>query len=191
MPILRASSPPKKYSLLSTLLFAGWAFRPGESDEKRNRLVFEKAGYVFGLLEKEVVLFPPGYTEGLVRPYSFLSQAENNPGLIFNLSKELESFDLREPEKGLQPAVEVHRRTVFFPMRTLLRECVVARRRVPTTTEFVYWVHRHRKRYHLSGDTAKIHKFIRLGNLKFWVLEMVIDERGKRINVLPLQGKRK
>lgn len=191
MPILRAPKPPKrKYSLLSTLLFSGWTFRPGESSEKHNRLIFEKAGYVFGLLEKEVILFPPGYKEGIIRPYCFLAQAEYNPGLIFNISKNLESFDLRDPEKGLQPAIEVHRRTVFHPMRTLLREHVRDRRRVPTTTEFIYWVHQHRKRHGLPGDTARLHKLIRLGNLRFWVLEMVIDERGKRIQVLPLQGRK-
>lgn len=190
MPILK-ENPPKKYSLLCTLLYAGWSFKPQESNERRNRLFFERSGYVFGLLEKEVILIPPGESEGHRRPYSLLAQDEHNPGLIFRISKELEAFDLRAPEKGLQPAVEVHRRSIFSPMRTLLRECVIARRRVPTTTEFTFWVYHHRKRHRLPADTNRINKLIRLGNMKFWVLEMVIDERGKRINVLPLQGRLK
>lgn len=190
MPLLcKSLTPKKKYALLSTVLFAGWTLNSGVSDEARNRMVFEKDGYTFGLMEREVILFPPGHTEGIRRPYSLLSQHHGNQGFILNITENLDSFDLRDTEKGLQPAIEVHRAGWFKPMQGLLTRFRRNYRRPPNTTEFIYWLRRHRKQFSLPGDTARLHRLIKLGNYNFWVLEQKIDESGKRIEILPLRGK--
>jgi hypothetical protein len=189
MPLLYGPVPQKKYSLLTTALFSGWIFNAGVSDEKRNRLVFERDGYLLLLSEKDITLFLPGETKGLRRPYSFLRQDHKNPGFIYNVSSNLDSFDLRAPEKGLQPAIVVHRETYFKPMCGLLTRFQRNKRRPPLAIEFVNWVRQHRKQSSLPGDTNRIHRLLKLGNYNFWVLEQKVDDKGRHIEILPLRGR--
>jgi len=190
MPLLPYGPiPPKKYSLLTTALFSGWQFNVGGSEERRNRLVLERDGYLLLLGEKNITLFPPGHVIGMRRPYSFLVQDHRNPGFIYHINRNLDSFDLRAPEKGLQPAIVVHRETYFKPMCGLLNRFQNNKRRPPLAIEFVNWVRMHRKQSSLPGDTNRIHRLLKLGNYHFWVLEPKVDEKGSRIEILPLKGR--
>jgi len=190
MPLLPYGPvPQKKYSLLTTALFSGWIFNVGVSDEKRNRLVLEKDGNTLVLGEKDITLFPVGHVVGIQRPYTFLAQSHKNPGFIYNINKNLDSFDLLAPEKGLQPAIVVHRETYFKPMCGLLTRFHRNVRRAPYTTEFIHWVRQHRKQSSLPGDTNRIHRLLKLGNYNFWVLEPKVDDKGSHIEILPLRGR--
>ena len=188
MPILRLKGvPQKKYSLLCTLLFAGWEFSPRLSKEKKNQLVFfKKEGPVLFLDQKSIMLALPGI-EPVKRPYSHLTQDPQRPGLILNISENLDAFNLLAPEQGLLPAVEVHRTSIFKPMQGLLRRFMKERERTPNTWDFIRFCQRHRKQHQLPGDTARLHRLIKLGNYNFWVLDEEITEKGKAIKVLPLK----
>ena len=189
MPLLsHGPIPPKKYSLLSTALFSGWLFNVEASSEKFNRLVLKRAGHTLVLAEKGITLFLPNDIGGTYRPYSYLVQDHKNPGLIFNITKNLDSFDLQAPEKGLQPAIVVHRTRYFKSMCSLLKRFYRNTKRPPHTMEFVDWVRRHRNQSSIPGDANRIHRLLKLGNYNFWVLEPKVDEKGSRIEILPLKG---
>ena len=189
MPIITGGYIPlKKYSLLTTLLFAGWTFRPGDSDEGTNRLVFDRGPYIF-ILSNYGVTLTMGFKEGFKRPYRYLQQKFDNPAFIYNISENMDAFDLRAPELGLQPAIQVYRDSWFKSMASLLNRWVWAYHRPPNMREFIKWLQRHRKQHDLPSSTNRLLRLIKFGNYIFWILEEKLTRTGRHVEVLSLGGR--
>jgi hypothetical protein len=184
MLVLNNRVPRKKYPLLCLLLFAGWVFTPSRANQRKTILAFSHAsGWLCILDEFRVRLISPQGDEHS-RGYRFVKTHFKTPGILLDLTKEFEAFDLSLPEKGLQPAVEIHKNTIFRSLVSLLNKFVGDYKREPLKVELKWWIYKHRKGYNLTGNFSYITRYLRLGNGIFWTFEKVNVGRAVKVRVI-------
>jgi len=191
MLVLDERVPRRKYPLLCLLLFAGWVFVPSRANQRKNILALSHASDWLCILDEHRVRLISPQGDEHSRGYRFIKTHFKTPGILLDFTKELEAFDLNLPEKGLQPAVEIYKNTIFRSLVFLVNKFVCDNKREPLKVELKWWIYKHRKGCNITGDFSYITRYLRLGNGIFWTFEKVNLKPGLGIKVRVIKDKNK
>lgn len=183
-------TPTKQYRMILALLFAGWQFKAPESDPRGLRLCFSRGEYEMILEQGGLRLNQNGVCIAK-RSLMKFKQHPRNPFLLLEITKDLHSFDLEKPWRGMIPATEIFGELYFRSMKKLLNQFIEKNKRAPRITEFIDFCLKNRKKENLPGDRRKIRTLVEQGDMVHWVIEREL--RGGDQNavwVLPLKRKK-